>query len=138
MSAPTLGEIRDALKATLNGLGLQVYRSIVDVANFPAVIIDLAQKPSITYTGAFAMGGDEYFFDFIVFVANTDTVNAQNILDAYVTGQGAKSIRQALFNGINLDGADAMAMSVSSYGIESKVASINVIGAVVRVVVAVT
>lgn len=134
----SLSDIRAALAKTMVGLGLQVYPRIVDVVNGPAVVIDMAQKTSIEFTGAMAMGGDTYHFDFLILVQNVDIINAQTILDQYVTGQGPKSIREAVFQGIGLEDVDGMALSVSAYGSEPVVASIKMIGALMRVVVTVT
>lgn len=134
----SLTDIRNALATTLNGLGLQVYSTVVDVVNTPACVIDMAQQTSIDYTSAMHMGGDMYHFELLIFVANTDTKNTYAILDQYVTGKGAKSVRQTLFSGIGLADVDAMAISVRGYGGSPKIAGIEMIGAIMRVVVTVT
>lgn len=136
----SLTDIRGALATTLGSLGLQVYSVVTDVVNTPAVVIDMASNPSIDFTSAMHMGGDEYHFDLFILVADTDTKNAQAILDGYVTGQGSQSIRQALFNNssLGLGDVDAMALSVRGYGGSPKVAGIQMIGAIMRVCVTVT
>lgn len=136
----SLTDIRTALGATIAQVGLQVYSTVADVVNTPACVVDLANNPTVSFSGAMHMGGDEYFFDLLILVANTDVKNAQVILDSYVTGQGSTSIRQALFNsgGLGLGDVDAMAKSVRGYGGSPKVAGIQMIGAIMRVCVTVT
>jgi hypothetical protein len=137
----SLTDIRTALGNVLAPLGLQVYTTFTDVANTPAVVIDMANNPTIEYTGAMHMGGDCYHFDLFILVANTDTKNAQVVLDQYITGQGPKSIRQALFQNSDLDLADvdAMAEGVRGYGgSPGAIAGIKMIGAIMRVCVTVT
>lgn len=140
MTVSSLTDIRTALAAALVQVGLQVYSSVTDVVNTPAVVVDMANNPSIDFTSAMHMGGDEYHFDLFILVADTDTKNAQAVLDAYVTGQGSKSIRNALFSNstLGLGDVDAMALSVRGYGGSPKVAGIQMIGAIMRVCVTVT
>lgn len=131
----SLTEVRAGFATTLGGIGLQVYANIVDVANSPACVVDLAQNPSANYAGAFHQGSDEWFFDLFIFVANNDTQNALAILDGYVTGKGAGSVRQLLFDNddLGLSDVDCMAMNLRSYGITTKMNGIGFIGAIMRV-----
>jgi len=133
----SLTQVRAGFASTLSGLGLQVYPNIVDVANSPAVVVDLAQTPTANYAVAFNQGSDEWFFDLFVFVADNDTANALAILDGYVTGKGPGSVRQVLFDNssLGLSDVDCMAISLRSYGITTKMNGIGFIGAIMRVIV---
>lgn len=136
----SLTDIRAAFVTALGSIGLQVYGNIVDVANSPACVVDLAQTPTANYASAFHQGGDQWFFDLFIFVANNDTQNALKILDGYVTGKGTGSVRQTLFDNpsLGLTDVDCMAISLRSYGITTKMNGIGLIGAIMRVVVTVT
>lgn len=136
----SLTDIREALKSTLQQTGLQVYSTVADVVNSPAVVIEPAQKNTVVFTGAMRMGGDVYSFNLMVLVAATDVRNAQQVLDQYITGQGPKSIREFLFlnSGLGLGDVDAMAESVQGYSGSPEVAGTKMIGAIMRVSVTVT
>lgn len=135
----SLADIRTAIKATVSQFGLQAYDRVPDVANTPACVVDIAQNPSIRFSTAMAMGGDQYHFDLLILVANTDSRNAQQVLDEYVTGRGPKSIREFLFSnsGLGLPDVDCMPEKVIGYGGSPEVAGIRMIGAVMRVCVTV-
>lgn len=136
----SMTDIRVALKSTVGQLGLQVYDTVADVVVSPACVIDPTPKNTVVFTGAMRMGGDVYNFDLMILVAATDVRNAQQVLDQYITGQGAKSIREFIFlnSNLGLDDVDAMAMSVQGYGGSPEVAGTKMIGAIVRVSVTVT
>lgn len=138
--ASSLTDIRNALKHTLSQAGLQVYSTAVDVVNAPAAVVQPSRKTTADFTGAMGMGGDTYYFDVIVLVADTEVTNAQHLLDQYVTGRGPKSVREFIFknNQLGLDDVYAVAEGVYSYGGSPRMAGIRYIGAIVRVMVTVT
>lgn len=132
----SLTEIRDALKATIQQSGLNVYETVPDVTNSPAAVI---LPDTSSYTNAMAMGGDEYEFDVAVLVAAHNIRDAQRQLDQFVTGKGEKSIREYLFRNSNLglDDVDCHVKGFKGYGGSFKTAMTNSVGAVLRVCVVV-
>lgn len=134
----SMTDIRAALKYTIGTLtGLNTYDTIPDVTNTPACVV---MPFGVDFTGAMAMGGDEYRFDLYVLVANTDPRNAQMSLDKYVTGRGPKSIRERLFYAcdLGLPDVDCSIEKMRAYGGSPEVAGIKMIGAILRVCVTVT
>lgn len=132
----SLTEIRDALKATIQQSGLNVYETVPDVTNSPAAVI---LPDTSSYANAMAMGGDEYEFDVAVLVAAHNIRDAQRQLDQFVTGKGEKSIREYLFRNSNLglDDVDCHVKGFKGYGGSFKTAMTNSVGAVLRVCVVV-
>jgi hypothetical protein len=132
----SLTEIRDALKRTIGQSGLHVYETVPDVSNTPAAVI----LPDISnYGNAFGMGSDEYEFDIAVLVAAHNIRDAQRQLDAFVTGQGQKSIREYLFRNsdLGLGDVDCHVRGFKGYGGNFKSSITNSVGAVLRVCVVV-
>jgi len=132
----SLTEIRDALKATIQQSGLNVYETVPDVTNSPAAVI---LPDTSSYTNAMAMGGDEYEFDVAVLVAAHNVRDAQRQLDAFITGKGEKSIREYLFRNSNLglDDVDCHVKGFRGYGGSFKTAMTQSVGAVLKVCVVV-
>lgn len=132
----SLTEIRDALKATIQQAGLNVYETVPDVTNSPAAVI----LPDVSdYANAMGMGGDEYHFDVAILVAAHNIRDAQRQLDQYVTGRGEKSVREFLFRNSNLglNDVDCHVKGFKGYGGSFKTAMTNSVGAVLRVCVVV-
>lgn len=132
----SLQDILEAVKRTIGQAGLNVYDHQSDVTNTPACVILPAD---IDFTGAMSMGGDTYNFDLAVLVANVNTRDAQRKLNAYVTGKGEKSIREHLFrNGnLGLDDVDCVVKGVRGYGGNFETATVNYVGAVLKLCVTV-
>lgn len=133
----SLTDIRAALKATITQAGLNVYDTVQDVVNTPAAVIEPFDADFVV---AMARGGDTYRFNLMVLQANTNTSNAQKILDPYLTGQGPKSIREFVFENctLGLDDVDAVVVSMKGYNGSPDVAGIQMIGAILRINVTVT
>lgn len=128
--------IRTAIKTTLEAAidGLWVYDTVADVAMLPAVVV----KPTTAeYVVTFGRGTDTYRFTLDVLVAWDEPDLAQRRLDDYVTGAGAKSVRQAIFinKTLGLSDVNAAITGMSGYGIQSEVASLQHLGAVLDLVV---
>ena len=132
----SLTEIREALKKTISQSGLNVYETVPDVTNSPAVVI---LPDDSDYSNAMAMGGDEYHFNVAVLVAAHNIRDAQRQLDAYVTGQGEKSVREFLFRNsdLGLGDVDCHVKGFKGYGGSFKTAMTNSVGAVLKVCVVV-
>jgi hypothetical protein len=133
----SLSEIRDAIKSTITQVGLNVYETVSDVQNSPAVVVLPAE---IDFTKAMARGGDEYKFDLCVLVARTETRLAQEKLDQYITGKGPLSIREFLFvnSSLGLPDVDCIVERMRGYGGSFDTAGTNFVGAVLRLCVTVT
>ena len=76
-------------------------------------------------------GTDLYNFDILVAVERGNSRTAQDKLDAYITGQGSSSLRQAIFNNrtLGLTDTDATITSVSNYAADVNLNGIDAIGA---------
>ncbi len=129
-----LARIRDAIKSTIetNITSLHCYDTVPDGANvLPAVVV-------IPFTSDFEVsmgrGTDTWEFDLLVLVSTSDMDIRQDSLDAYVSGSGSLSIRQAIFNNktLGLSGTDAHVSEMLEYGLRFEVASYPHIGARLR------
>lgn len=133
----SIDQIRDAVKTTLeaNISTLHAYKYVPEAAQvLPAVVI-------IPFTGDFdqAMGRglDNYVFDLLVLVSASDDLVRQAELDSYVTGAGASSIRQTIFNnkGLGRSDCDAHVSEMTEYGMRFPVSEIDHIGARLKLIV---
>jgi hypothetical protein len=127
----SLQEVRDGIKTTLenNIDGLRVYDVVPDYAiNFPVAIV---LPVNINFNVAMQRGTDQYTFDILVAVERGNSRTAQDKLDAYITGQGSSSLRQAIFNNrtLGLDNTDANVTGVSNYAADVNLNGIDAIGA---------
>lgn len=132
----TLSAIRDAVKTTItaNISGVEVYDTVPDVAITPAVVVFPAEAD---FTVAMGRGTDRWEFDLYVLCQRAVADEGQNALDAYVTGAGASSIRQVVFNNPTLGVADTDAhiSQMRDYGGQFESAQIPHVGARLRLVV---
>ena len=127
----SLQEVRDGIKTTLenNIDGLRVYDVVPDYAiNFPVAIV---LPTSIQFNVAMQRGTDLYNFDILVAVERGNSRTAQDKLDAYITGQGSSSLRQAIFNNrtLGLTDTDATITGVGNYAADVNFNGIDAIGA---------
>lgn len=132
-----LEQIRDAIAATIdaNVTGLRAYAKVEDIVNVPAVLVLPVETD---FFGAFGRGSDTHLIDLFVMVSRVVPRVGQNSLDAFITGAGSQSIRQAVFNNRTLgltDGTEAQISGMSRYGGTFPAASIDHIGAALRLVV---
>jgi hypothetical protein len=126
----TMSEIRDGLKTTIGTIsGLRVYDVVPDQAiNFP---VALFIPTSIEFDLAMQRGTDRYEFELTVAVQRADSRTAQDKLDAYVTGSGSSSIRQAIYNNrtLGLDNTDARVVGMNNYAGDVSLNGIDGVGA---------
>lgn len=132
-----LGAIRDAIKATVeaNVAGLRVHDTVPDQIVLPALLI-LPSEADFDTT--FGRGWDTHQIDLFVMTSRVALRTSQDALDAFVTGGGSQSIRQAIFNNRTLgltDGTEAHISGMSRYGGSFPTAGIDHIGAALRLVV---
>jgi len=126
----TMSEIRDGLKTTIGTIsGLRVYDVVPDQAiNFP---VCLFIPTSIEFDLAMQRGTDRYEFEMTVAVQRSDSRTAQDKLDAYVTGSGSSSIRQAIYNNksLGLANTDARVVGMNNYAADVSLNGIDGVGA---------
>lgn len=137
----SLKAIRTAVKTTLENAidGLTVYRAVEPVNVLPAVVV----QPEGGAYAAMGRGVDICEFDLLVMVEATDLGIAQDELDDYVTGNGARSIRRVVFEandvgaqtGLGLANTNAQVTGWSGYGGRFESQGIDHIGAVLRLAV---
>lgn len=130
----SVAQIRTALKSTITDAitGLFGYNQVPEVANLPAVVV---VPRASEFSAAMGRGVDVHEFDVIVLVPRADDGLAQTALDAYVTGAGSSSIRQAVWNArtLGLADADAHVYAMESYGAEWDIGALNHVGAALKV-----
>lgn len=135
----SVAQIRTAMKTTITTAisGLFGYDQVPEVVNLPAVVV---VPRSSDFAAAMGRGLDVHEFDVIVLVSRRDDGLAQTDLDAYVTGAGSSSIRQAIWNArtLGLSDADAHVYGMESYGAEWDIGTLNHVGAVLKVRVSTT
>lgn len=137
----SLTQIRSAVRVTLELVvgGLTVYRTVPDsiTVNSVGVIVRPAPDDTAAFDVAMGRGVDTYRLDLVVLANYGDADLAQDALDEYVTGAGAKSIRQAVFNNqtLGLANTNAHVARMSGYGAQYEVGGAQYVGAVLHVVV---
>lgn len=126
--------IRDGLKSTIAAAipGLNGYDTVADSVNLPAFVVVPA---SADFNVAMGRGADTHNFDVYVLTSWRESGLAQDDLDDYVTGAGAKSIRQAVFNAptLGLTNTHAHVSGMRGYGARFDVAEIEHVGAILTV-----
>ena len=114
----SLSVIRDAVRSTLdiNLADTHVYDFIPDNPTYPAVCV----APSLAnFDAAFGRGLDVWELALLVLVARGSDRSGQDKLDQYITGAGALSIRQVIFNNrtLGLADTDAHVAALDDYGV---------------------
>lgn len=131
----SISEIRTALVETISAAipALGVYDRVPEGLNIlPAVVII---PTASDFTVAMGRGADSHEFDVNVLVSRSDDGLAQTALDAYITGAGSSSIRQAIFQNrsLGLSDCDAHVYAMASYGAAWDFAAIDHVGAALKV-----
>lgn len=132
----SLGVIRDAIKDTIETYvdGMRCYGTVPESVELPACVVT---PTSARFDVAFARGTDTWQFDLNVVVSWTDSDVAQRSLDEYVSGAGARSLRQVIFEHrtLGIANTDAHVAEVLQYGTGFSFANVNHLGAVLRLIV---
>jgi hypothetical protein len=132
----SLTAIRTAVKTTIEAAvtGLRVYDRIAAATHVPAVVVEPVQAD---FNVAMGRGSDTYQLNLHVLVADSDEIVGQALLDQYVTGAGAKSIRAAVFAArtLGLTFTDAHVAAMTAYGGQFESAQVAHIGATLRLIV---
>lgn len=125
-----LEAIRDAIKTTIEaGIPtLHCYDTVPEATNLPAVVV---APTAADFDVTMGRGTDTWTFTLAVLVQSLDADLGQDRLDALVTGAGATSIRQCIFNArsLGLANVDAHVSAMSGYGGTFESAGANHIGA---------
>jgi hypothetical protein len=140
MASPTLGELRDAVAATISTAvpALTVYPKVPDRVNLPCVIV---MPTTATFGFTKAVPDDTWLFDLHVLTSRGDTELGQDALDAYISSGGPTSLREVIqrFTNLGIEGADASVRSriagVGNYGGQFEAAGISHVGATLQLVV---
>ncbi len=137
----SLSQLRTAVKDTLVaalGAGTEVYDTIPGSPALPCVCV---VPDSANFVVAMARGTDTWNFDLVVLVPSGDNQFGQSRLDPYVTGAGALSVRQAIYNantpttGLGLSNTNAHVSGMTDYGGSFEAVDVDHIGARLRLVV---
>jgi hypothetical protein len=132
----SVNQIRESFQSVLSSAipGLNAYREVEDVVEAPAVV---AIPRKADFAGALQRGLDTWEFDLYVLVRRREGGYAQQELDQYITGNGPKSIRRALYEHptLGLPDTDAFVKGVDGYGGQFQVARIHHVGAILKVTV---
>jgi hypothetical protein len=134
----SLSVIRDAIKSTVGTAidALSVYDTVPESPNLPALVV-MPAEDAADFQTAMGRGLDTWNFDLFVLCSYAEAELGQDALDSYVTGAGATSIREAIFNAkaLGLTDCSAHVASVRNYGARFAAAGIDHVGAVLRLVV---
>lgn len=132
---PSLKTIRTAVKTTLDAAipDLFSYNNVPEVTNTPAAVV---RPDTSDFQVSMGRGTDTWEFEVLVLVPYGEADVAQDQLDDYVNGFGAKSIRQAIFTNraLGLTDVSAHIAGMSDYG-PVQVGDIEYLGATLRLVV---
>lgn len=131
-----LADLRTALAQTIDN-GTQstvfVYADVADIDQLPAVLIE---PTNADYTEALSRGTDCWWFNVYILCSRNDATIGQTQLDGLVSGSGPDSIRAAVYNKPDLgltNDVDAMVMKMLGYGGTFQDASIQLVGAILKV-----
>jgi hypothetical protein len=132
---PSVSQLRAAIEATVSANidGLHVYATVPEAANLPALIV----RPSAAdFQVAMGRGADKWEFDLYVLCPSTIAQIAQDDLDELVTGAGARSLRQVIFQNrtLGLANTEAYVTNMTDYGGQFEAAGVEHIGAVLKLV----
>lgn len=134
----SLKQIRAGIATTLatNLSGIAVYKRVPENPVLPCVVVRPALDETADFDVAFGRGTDTWRFDLIVLVGGGDGDIGQDDLDDYVTGDGAKSIREVVHNnrGLGLSNTDAHIAGLSAYGLTYEVVGHDHLGARLRLI----
>lgn len=132
----SLTSIRGGIKATLDGniASLHAYDKVPERPNLPAVV---PVPVEADFDVAMGRGTDTWFFDLFVLTSHADAELGQDSLDSFVTGAGATSIRQVIFQNktLGLSNVDAHVSGMRNYGATFEAVGVDHVGAVLRLVV---
>lgn len=127
----SLSDIRDELKSVIvAGVpDLIGYDTVPDVVQVPAIVIC---PEDADFSGAMARGLDTWIFHLYVLVGRTETREAQESLDRYISGDGPASIRRVLFgvDPLTPDGTQVFVTGVKGYGGAFQTALVPHVGAI--------
>lgn len=131
----SLEAIRDAVKTTIetNITSLHVYDTVPGEANVLPCVVQIPF--SADFEVAMGRGSDTWEIDLLVLVTTADLDIGQDALDAYVSGSGSRSVRQAIFANRQLglaDGTSAHVSEMLEYGMRFEAAAYDHIGARLR------
>jgi len=134
----TMAFHRSAMKAAIQNVWsdtLTVYEYVESVTIVPAVVINVANEPSITFNGAFGRGSARYYYDLICLAPKTELTSNQITLDELVDPEVEKSIPWILHGNPSLGGniGSVTCLRADNYGGEWSSANVEHIGALVRV-----
>lgn len=135
----TLTQIRTAAGSTIeaNITGIKAHRTVPGSAAGDVVVVQPADDQVADFVVAMGRGTDTYQIDLLVLVPNRDLQLAQDALDAYITGAGARSIRQVVFNNrdLGLADTDAHVSGAFGYGADHRLGNTDYLGATLRLTV---
>lgn len=99
-----VSEVRKAIARALGALpGLRCYSTVPDQMSTPCAIV--FGPEAITYDSTMAWGSDEMRLVVRLYVGRVDERGAQDHLDAYCSGSGPLSVKQAVEDDDTLGGA---------------------------------
>lgn len=134
----SLKQIRTAVKTTIeaNLTGVTVHRTVPGSAAGDVVVVRPADDVA-DFNVAMGRGTDTWQLDLLVLVPASSLEVGQDQLDDYITGAGAKSVRQVVFTNrtLGLANTDAHVAAVSGYGADYRLGETPYIGATLRLVV---
>jgi hypothetical protein len=140
MTAPTLGELREAIATTIGTAipVLSTYPKIPDTVNLPAVVV----VPTVATFGFSKADPDDLWpFHLQVLVSKADIGIGQDSLDAFISSGGPSSIREAVMriSNLGIEGAGpsvrAHVTDMSNYGGTFEAAGVAHIGATLGLLV---
>lgn len=130
----TLKQIRDALGDTIASgldpdLRVHVYRQVEKIGALPAVIIE---PYTADYVHEFQNGMHIWDFTIYVLVPSNNPDQAQEVLDALISGDG--SVSQVLLDtpDLSLDSTDATVYAMRGYGGSFAWYGVNHVGAILK------
>lgn len=132
----SLSQIRAAARDTITAAipSLHGYDTVPDVALLPALVVVPVTADFVVTMGR---GTDTWELDLIVMVSTGDVAVGQATLDAYVSGAGPQSIRQAVYanRSLSLPGTDVHVSGLTAYNMAFSAAQVDHIAATLRLIV---
>lgn len=137
----TLAQVKTALAQTIAAYGsitteAYIYDNIEEFVHTPAIIIDVSPDSSADFEESFGGAHEIWKMDIYVLVSRSKGSGAgAKELDQYLTREGPKSIRNAIYlnSSLGLEDTDATAHGISGYGGRFEFGSVDHVGAIIRV-----
>lgn len=115
-----------------NTVDLNAYPRMTDLPVLPCAIIEPADAD---FEVTMSRGTDCWYLNIFVMCSRQDTETGQDDLDEYISGSGAQSIREILYNNddLGLPDTEVIVVGMAGYGGSFQANRVSMVGAMLKV-----